>query len=335
MQGIVASVESASALIRQLLAYGRRQPARPEVVSLNRIVEAWRDTLAQTLGEGIRLELRLFEGLWNVRMDPVQIEQVLVNLVVNGREAMPLGGTLVLSTENASFSEGGPGRPVSAPGAYVVLKVTDSGPGIPPAVLGRIFEPFFTTKEALGHSGLGLATVYGIVKQNHGNVWAANAPAGGTEFSVYLPRTLDRESAPAVASDAASPGGHEHILLIEDNPAVRETTAALLESAGYRVSQAADGEEALAALGDAGGVDLLISDVVMPGLRGAEVVARARARHRHLPALFLSASVEDRDSPGLSAGAELLAKPYSPEMLFAAVRRALARHGMPAPPEPG
>jgi signal transduction histidine kinase len=193
MDAVIASVERASGMIHQLLAFARRQPIRPQPVNLNRVVERWRGTLEQTLGEKVSLETALDPALWDLDMDPVQVEQVVLNLVVNAREAMPCGGSLRIETANRVFCEGGAGRPVSEPGDYVVLTVSDSGPGIPPELLDRIFEPFFTTREERGNSGLGLATVYGIVKQNAGNVWASNSAQGGAQLRVYLPRSRAAE----------------------------------------------------------------------------------------------------------------------------------------------
>jgi signal transduction histidine kinase/CheY-like chemotaxis protein len=329
---VIGSVTRASALISRLLAFSRRQPIHPEVVNLNQLVLGLEKIVRQHLAETVELSLCLVPDLWNVKMDPTQVEQILVNLVVNARDAMPSGGKLVIETTNASFEEGRrprrERRPVSAPGDYVLLTVSDTGVGIPPEIQDKIFEPFFTTKEGAGNTGLGLATIYGIVKQNGGNVWVDSEPEKGTIFRVYLPRTP--EPLPAGAHETRTPrpviGGTERILLVEDNADVRDSTAGLLESVGYSVTAAADGAQALAFLeGGAGRFDLLITDVVMPGLSGPEVAERVRARQGPLPVVFVSGYSESviHYHGLLQPGVSFLSKPFAADALFRKVREAL------------
>jgi signal transduction histidine kinase/ActR/RegA family two-component response regulator len=329
MSLVIGSVTRASTLIGRLLAFSRRQPINPEVVQLNQVVLGLEKMVRQHLGERIELSQHLAPDLWNVKMDPAQIEQIVVNLVVNARDAMPSGGRLIVETTNVSFDDSArEGRPVTTPGDYVLLSVSDTGMGIPPEIQDKIFEPFFTTKEGAGNSGLGLATIYGIVKQNGGNVWAYSEPGKGTTFRVYLPRSA--EPLPAGAHETRTPrtvvGGTERILLVEDNAEVRESTVGLLESVGYAVTAAPDGAQALAILERAPGpFDLLITDVVMPGLSGPEVAERVRARLGPLPVVFVSGYSESviHYHGLLQPGVNFLAKPFAADALFRKVREAL------------
>ena len=327
MGAVIATVDKASGLIQRLLAFARRQPIHPEVVGLNLVVDGLGPLMEQTLGEDIRVETALQRDLWSVRIDPGQLEQILVNLLVNAREAMPHGGTVRVETANATLAAGVGNRPVGTGGDYVVLTVSDSGPGIPAEVIDKLFEPFFTTKGERGNSGLGLATVYGIVKQNGGNVWAENAASGGAIFRVYLPRSHDHRSTAARPATRAGESciGDERVLLVEDNRDVLEATRALLEASGYRVTAAASGDEALRALAAGGPVDVVVTDVVMPGMSGPEVVARIRERWGELPVVFVSGYSDSvAGARGvLQSGALLLQKPFTAEALCRQVRAAL------------
>jgi signal transduction histidine kinase/ActR/RegA family two-component response regulator len=340
---VVAAVEKASALIARLLAFGRRQPIRPEVVNLNRVVEGLEKLMKQHLGENVELDLALAADLGNVNIDPTQVEQVLVNLLVNAREAMPQGGRLAVETANVSFGDSDSDRnrrPVAHPGDYVLLAVSDTGIGIPLDIRDKIFEPFFTTKQEAGNSGLGLATLYGIVKQNAGNVWVYSEPGRGTTFKIYLPRCREEAAAPVRSARSAQPagvprsgGGSERILLVEDNAEVRESTQNLLAAAGYRVVLAADGSEALALLARLDGldgtdraVDLVITDVVMPGLSGPELAGRLRERYGPIPVIFVSGYSDSvvHFHGVLDPQVHFLSKPFAAEALFQKVREALA-----------
>lgn len=324
---VIAAVDKSSSMIARLLAFSRRQQTRPVPVNLNRAVEGLRSLLGQHLGGNIRLELLLAAEPWNVEMDPGQLEQLVVNLLVNAREAMPAGGWIRITTRNLTVGKTQLPSLVEHAGDYVLLEVADGGPGIPPEIQEKVFEPFFTTKEDRGNSGLGLATVYSIVKQNRGNVWLESEPGKGATFRIYFPRCTAEapETGTARRSAPAALGGSERILLVEDNAAVREATQALLEASGYRVHAVAGGEAGIAAYASDQGFDLVVTDVVMPGMSGPDLVERLRALHGPLPALFISGwseSVVGRHGV-LGPGASLLHKPFSEEALLREVRSAL------------
>jgi signal transduction histidine kinase len=324
---VIAAVDKSSSMIARLLAFSRRQPIQPVPVNLNRAVEGLQGMLGQHLGGDLRLELLLAPELWNIEMDPGQVEQLVVNLLVNAREAMPAGGWVRITTRNLARGETQAPRQVGQAVGHVLLEVADGGPGIPPEIREKVFEPFFTTKEDRGNSGLGLATVYSIVKQNRGDVWLESAPGKGTTFRIYLPRCTAEvpDTGTERQSEPPALGGSERILLVEDNAAVREATRAVLEASGYLVHAVAGGEAGIAAYAANRGFDLVVTDVVMPGMSGPDLVARLRVLHGPLPALFISGwseSVVGRHGV-LGPGAQLLAKPFSEEALLRGVRAAL------------
>jgi PAS domain S-box-containing protein len=317
----------AAALTRQLLAFGRRQMLRPQLLDLGEVLRGLEPMLRRLLGEDIALAVVPGPGLGRVRADPVQVEQVIINLAVNARDAMPTGGRLSLATSRARHAPGDARRPADVPaGDYVVLSVCDDGSGMDAETLRYIFEPFFTTKERGRGTGLGLATVYGIVKQSEGHVHVESAPGHGSTFRVYLPRVEEDDVAVASPARAAAVLGHERILLVEDDDEVRGLTREMLETRGYTVTDVADAEAALA-LGPArlDAVDLLMTDVVMPGLSGPELAERLHARRPDLRVLYISGYTDDaivrRGIP--QSGAPLLEKPFSLESLTLAVRQAL------------
>ena len=279
------------------------------------------------IGEDVELRTYLARDLWAVRVDPAQVEQILVNLVVNAREAMPRGGKITVETANVSLDrEYLRSNPTVQPGEYVLLAVSDSGSGIPREIRDRIFEPFFTTKEGTEARGLGLSSVYGIVKQSGGHVAVYSEEGKGTTFRVYLPRTTEALTAAAAVSTAAPVGGAESVLLIEDNDELRLATRGILEVLGYRVTAAANGTEALDLFDRLKGrVDLVVCDVVMPGMSGPEAVSRLRARKPDLPALFMSGYTDNVVvRHGILEGElEFLEKPYSADRLAAKVREVL------------
>ncbi len=328
----ISAVDRASTLIQRLLAFARRQPAHPEVVDLNQIVRGLRPMLEQHLGEDVRLDVRLRDALGRTRIDPAQVEQILVNLVVNARDAMPRGGVLTIETDQEVFAAADPRRgPVSQAGEYVILSVSDTGGGVPAEIRDQIFEPFFTTKAGKGNSGLGLATIYGIVKQNGGNVRLFDAPfAGGNGacFKIYLPRVVAAEAPPHLASapsqGLALPAG-THVLLVEDHAEVRESTRSLLEAAGFRVVAAASGREALASEIH---VDIVVTDVVMPGMSGPDMVSALRRERGPVPVVFMSGYSESVAGVRgfLAPGTELLQKPFSAEQLLAKMQQAVQSH---------
>jgi CheY-like chemotaxis protein len=284
--------------------------------------------LQRMIGEDIALVAVLREGVGRVRADPGQIQQVLMNLAVNGRDAMPNGGTLTIETANVDLTEDYAQRHLGvAPGPYVLMAVSDTGVGMTPDVQAHIFEPFFTTKSPEKGTGLGLATVYGIVKQSGGNIWVYSEPGRGATFKVYLPRA--EGPAPAdVLVDPPEPvrGGQETLLLVEDDDKVREAVALALRDAGYLVLEARGGAAALAlAAAHQGRVDLVITDLVMPGMSGREVVERFRAKHPEARALFMS-GYTDAAAPqqaGLPLGAAFIQKPFAPTTLARRAREAL------------
>lgn len=290
MGAAIETADKMSALIRQLLAFSRRQPVQPEAVDLGRVVTDTELLMRQLLGEDIEFETRLGEALRSIEIDPSQIEQTLVNLLVNARDAMPEGGKIVVETANVELDEAAASRdPAARPGAYVRLSVADTGNGIPLAVRGQIFEPFFTTKAARGSSGLGLATVYAIVQQAGGFLTVWSEIGNGTRFEIFLPAS-DSPAAPPVAprARATASTGPARVLLVEDNEEMRIATSELLEALGHHVQVAADGEEALAVLNGDETFDLIVTDVIMPGLSGKQLVERIRERHGDVRCLFIS-----------------------------------------------
>ena len=262
-------------------------------------------------------------------MDPSQVEQIVVNLLVNSREASPRGGKVTIETANAVLDrEYLEKNPTVEEGDYVLLAMSDSGSGIPAEIRDRVFEPFFTTKEGTEARGLGLATVYGIVKQNGGHVAVYSEVYQGTTFRIYLPRTHEEARPAAAAAKTAGPvGGEETILLVEDNDELRGAARGVLEALGYRVASAANGPEAESALeGLNGEVDLVICDVVMPGMSGQEVLQRLRGRRPQIRAIFMSGYTDNVVlRHGILEGEyEFLEKPFSAERLAAKIREVLA-----------
>jgi signal transduction histidine kinase/CheY-like chemotaxis protein len=336
MDLVIATAGKITGLIRRLLAFSRKQPVDPRVVDLNEVVAGLRAMMKRLIGEDLQLDTLPGSGLWPVRVDPAQLEQIVVNLLVNAREASPRGGRVTIETANVALgSEYLKSNPTVKPGEYVLLAVSDTGTGMPPAVRERIFEPFFTTKEGTEARGLGLATVYGIVKQNGGHVAVYSEPGQGTTFRIYLPRSAEPRTA-AAPEAAAAPltGGSEAILLVEDNDQLRDATGGILQALGYRVAAAANGDEALAAFERLDGrVDLVICDVVMPGMSGPEVVQRIRARRGETRVLFISGYTDNVIlRHGILEGEyQFLEKPFSAERLAAKIREVLGEKGAVSP----
>jgi PAS domain S-box-containing protein len=317
------SAEQAASLTRQLLAFGRRQDLQPDVIDVNRALERVEPMLRRLIGEHISLVVRPGGDLWPVYADPAQLETVLINLAVNARDAMPTGGMLTIESANAQLDNEYAREHVEVvPGPYVMLAVSDSGRGIDRDILPRIFEPFFTTKEIGSGTGLGLASVHGIVRQSGGHIWVYSEAGRGTTFKVYLPRAVG--TSPLTEQVASSTPEHERsasILVAEDEPGVRALLITILERNGYRVLTTANGTDALEVIRDgATQVDLVITDVVMPGLSGPEVAAEVQALRPSVPVLFISGytanALEDRGVPA----DHLLEKPFRPEELLRSVR---------------
>ena len=318
------TADRAASLTRQLLAFSRKQVLQPKVLDLNTVVANMGRMLRRVIGEDVDLVVVARPGLGRVSADPGQLEQVILNLAVNARDAMPGGGRLTIETADVDLDERHAHRhPGVRPGRHVMLAVTDTGLGMEPAIRDRIFEPFFTTKEIGRGTGLGLSTVYGIVQQSGGTIWVYSEPGHGTTFKIYLP-SVDEPAQDAEAPPVPPRGGTETVLLCEDEPDLRELTKEVLEEYGYRVLEAGDGREALEVLeGFSDKIDLLLTDVVMPRMNGSELAARL-TRERGVRVLYMSGYTETSVVRGAAApGAGFLQKPFSPVSLARAVRELL------------
>ena len=327
---IVRAARRGARLTQQLLAFSRRQVLEPRVLDLNRVVSGVEDLLRRVIGDDIELTTRLAPRLGPVVADAGQIEQVLLNLAVNARDAMPEGGRLTISTENKQIVDREASEVMGLPrGRFTALSVTDTGTGIDEAIRDQIFEPFFTTKEAGRGTGLGLATVYGIVRQSGGSIDVISSPGAGSRFEILLPQT--DEIAPAEEPErpgSTLPTGTETLLLAEDEPAVRAFLSRFLSKQGYTVIEASDGEDALERAADSDRpIDLLVTDVVMPRLNGVELAARMRARHPGLAVVMISGHTGERS--GLVEGPDtlFLQKPFSIHDLAWKLRELLDRQG--------
>lgn len=322
---ISGAARRAAALTRQLLAFSSQQMMEAKVVRLDAVVSNLRALLERIIGEDIELQASSQADLGCVRVDPGQIEQVIVNLAVNARDAMPSGGRLSIETTNVTFdAESRPRDVVLAPGEYVKLRVTDTGTGMSPELQKRIFEPFFTTKPVGQGTGLGLSTVYGIVQQHRGAVVVKSAPGQGSSFDVYLPRVVEAQEPEAVpAPPGQLPRGQEVVLLVEDDAMVREVTRVMLQELGYRTLTASRASEALRLCeqGDQR-IDLVITDMVMPGMNGRQLVRAICAVRPGVKTLYTSGYAGDivPSGAGLEQGVEFLSKPYSHEALANKVR---------------
>ncbi|MBI2528497.1 MAG: PAS domain S-box protein [Candidatus Rokubacteria bacterium] len=323
---IQATGRRAAALTQQLLAVSRRQVLRPQVLDLNTVVSGLGPMLRRVIGEDLELSITLDPGLGRVLADPSQIEQVLLNLVINARDAMPGVGRLTIETANAELDERYAHRHAGArPGQHVMLAVSDTGSGMDEATRARIFEPFFTTKER--GTGLGLATVHGVVSQSGGTIWVYSEPGRGTTFKVYLPRAEDAVAVPAsVEHPPERPRGSETILLVEDDEDVRALTREALEAHGYTVLDARGPEEALALAAAPGLLHLLVADVVMPRMSGRELAAAVGRTRPGLRVLYVSGYAPDAvERHGiLDPGAAFLSKPFTPLALAQKVWEVLA-----------
>ncbi|MCA2218527.1 hybrid sensor histidine kinase/response regulator [Jidongwangia harbinensis] len=320
------TTERATRLVQQLLTFGRRDIAQPEVLDIAAVVAEVEQLLLRTIGERVELRTATEPGLWRVRIDSGQLEQILVNLVVNARDAMPTGGRVTVSGSNVTLDEHAAAGFAVSPGRYARLDVTDTGVGMTRETADRIFEPFFTSKPLGAGTGLGLATVYGIVTNVGGQVRVDSEPGRGTTMTVLLPAT---DEAPASAAEAPAPaarrGGDETILLAEDEPALREVTRRILERHGYRVLAAEDGAAAVAlARRHVEDVDLLLTDVVMPGLNGPLVAEALTALKPRVRILFMSGYAPGLTEDGtLGPDVALIAKPFAEAALLDRVRQIL------------
>ncbi|MEJ1978419.1 MAG: PAS domain S-box protein [Acetobacteraceae bacterium] len=328
VQNAMAGVARGAKLASQLLAFGRRQPLMPKVVDIGRLIRDMDELLRRSLGEAVEVETIVSGGLWNTLVDPVNVENALLNLALNARDAMDGQGQLTIEVGNASLDDAyARAHAEVTAGQYVMLAVTDTGAGIPPEILGKVFEPFFTTKAEGKGTGLGLSMVYGFVKQSGGHIKIYSEPGHGTTIKLYLPRSTASEDAIVPVDDGAIVGGNETILVAEDDQEVREVVVAMLNELGYRVLRAKDAESALVIIESGVPVDLLFTDVVMPGkLKSTELARQACQRLPNLQVVFTSGYTENAIVHGgrLDENVELISKPYTREALARKLRHALA-----------
>jgi signal transduction histidine kinase/CheY-like chemotaxis protein len=324
-----SAVARGSKLTSQLLAFSRRQPLAPKVVNLGRLIRATDDMLRRALGEGTEIETVIAGGLWNTLVDPVQLETALINLAINARDAMKGHGKLTIEAGNASLDNDYAMRHSEVvPGQYVMVALSDTGSGIDADMLGKIFDPFFTTKPVGQGTGLGLSMVHGFVKQSGGHIKVYSEPGQGTTVRIYLPRTGQKEDIAADVETVPIVGGDESILVVEDDDGVRGTVVETLCELGYNVLQAKNADSAMAVLESGMKIDLLFTDVVMPGsLQSIDLARKARQAMPGIAVLFTSGYTENAIVHGgrLDQGLDLISKPYSREDLARRLRQKLRR----------
>jgi PAS domain S-box-containing protein len=323
------AVSRGTKLASQLLAFGRRQALTPKVVNLDRLIRGVNDMLRRALGEAVELETVIGDGLWNTFVDPTQVETALLNLAINARDAMHGRGKLTIEAGNVFLDERYAARHAEVPaGQYVMLAVTDTGTGIPVEIIEKVFDPFFTTKPVGQGTGLGLSMVHGFVKQSGGHVKIYSEMGKGTTIRIYLPRRRDAEDTVVEAAPTAVEGGTERILVVEDDAEVLATAVDMLTDLGYRVVKAKDPDSAMAIVESGIGIDVLFTDVVMPGkLRSTELAKRAQARLPNLAVLFTSGYTDNAMRHGglLDETAHILNKPYRRDDLAAKLRQILRK----------
>jgi CheY-like chemotaxis protein len=322
------TVKRAASLTNRLLAFARRQALQPRAVEPDDLIEGMADLIRRTTGSGITVELSLHDGIWTVLCDPNQLENVLLNLTINARDAMPGGGRLVIGTKDVSLSEADVASHEEArPGDYVEISVADTGTGMDEATRAHAFEPFFTTKPLGQGTGLGLSQLYGFVRQSDGVVRLDSAPGQGTVVRLYLPRhesvrRHEDESAPRAEPEGASAG--ETVLLVEDEDSVRAVAAEHLRELGYTVMEVTDGAAALRLLRLGARVDVLVTDVGLPGgLNGRQVADAARERRPGLPVLFITGYADGALDSQLAQGMEVIGKPFALDALATRVQAML------------
>jgi len=331
LQAIRQASERAASLTRQLLTFSRQQILAPQALDLNGVLQGISPILRRLLGEDIEIKILCPQALGRVFADPSQVEQVILNLAINARDAMPEGGKLTLETAHVDLDEAYAGEHLGVvPGPHVMVAVSDTGLGMDKATQARIFEPFFTTKER--GTGLGLATVFGVVKQSRGHIWLYSEVGVGSTFKIYFPEIREKDCPEPSEAFAlpADEGGSETILLVEDEDQVREVTGSVLRQAGYTVLEAQNGDEALALCTQhaqcAGRIHLLLTDVIMPGMNGRQVSEQVLMHHPGLAVLFMSGYTDDAilRHGVLEAQVPFLQKPFTPSKLRIKVREALA-----------
>jgi PAS domain S-box-containing protein len=316
----------AAGLTQQLLAFSRKQVLTPRVVDLNAELEAMSGMLRRVIGEDVSLEMHLDPTGGHARVDPGQLEQVIMNLVINARDAMPEGGTLALATRGAALDERQARARGVAPGRYLEIEVRDTGQGMDAATVARLFEPFFTTKEPGKGTGLGLSTAYGIVRQSGGSIYAESAPGEGAAFRILLPHVEEPVSAQERPAGGTVARGSETVLLVEDEPLVRSLVHDILRKAGYQVLETGRGEEAVQIARRHGGViHLLLTDVVMPGMSGLETARAVLAARPDIRVLYLSGYTDElvMRHGALGPGQAFMQKPFTPDALLRRVRELL------------
>jgi signal transduction histidine kinase/DNA-binding response OmpR family regulator len=336
VRNALAGVSRGAKLASQLLAFGRRQPLAPKVVNLGRLVRNLDELLRRALGEGIEIETVIGAGLWNTLVDPAQVENALLNLAINARDAMNGQGKLTIEAGNAALSdEYARAHDEVAPGQYVMLAVTDTGTGMTPEVQERAFEPFFTTKPEGHGTGLGLSMVYGFARQSNGHIKIYSELGQGTTIRLYLPRAMQPEDIAIDVESGPVVGGTETVLVVEDDDEVRATVVDLLTELGYHVLKARDAQSGLAIVESGIPIDVLFTDVVMPGtMRSPELARRARERLPEIAVLFTSGYTDNAiiHSGRIDPGVELLSKPYTREALARRLRHVLASRPERKPP---
>ena len=324
---VMHAAEKASALTRQLLAFSRRQMLQPEIIDLNEVIEGMAKMLPRLIGEDIDLRTVKSPNLKRVKADPSQIEQVVMNLVVNSRDAMPEGGKLTIETVDVFFGPEDAAHHGVKPGGYALLAVSDTGVGMDAQTRAHIFEPFFTTKEVGRGTGLGLATVYGIVSQSNGYIWVYSEPEKGTTFKIYFPATMESADAARISRHPQlTLTGSESVLLVEDEEKLRELIEQVLTKQGYKVTTAATGDDALTAVEKhVGHIDLLLTDVVMPRMGGQQLAEQLLPGHPEMSIIFMSGYTNNAlmHSGSLESGTAFLQKPFTPDVLLRKVREAL------------
>jgi PAS domain S-box-containing protein len=327
---ILKAADRAGALTNQLLAFSRRQVMQPRIINVNDVLIQTQKMLQRLIGEDVQLNLGLFADLGNIKADPNHIEQAIVNLAVNARDAMPMGGTITIETANTQLDENYSKTHLGVkPGEFVMIAVSDTGHGMDSATRQHIFEPFFTTKARGKGTGLGLATVYGMVKQSGGDIWVYSEPGQGTTFKLYFPRVMERTTTDAAGSvRVESTNGSETILLVEDEKAVRDLTARMLKQLGYTALTAASGAEAIEiSRAFPGYIAMLLTDVVMPHMSGRQVADALTGTRPGMKVLYLSGYTENAvvHHGVLENGVDFLPKPFTREVLAHKIREVLER----------